>query len=68
MTLKGRVKLKNSPSFQRHHEQFYECHRLLLSDMKGWSHSKSCSQCLDVQVEISDEWHSSVVSINTGAV
>jgi len=34
----------------------------------GWSHSKSCGQWLNVQVEISDEWHSSGVGIGTGAV
>ncbi|GAB0176117.1 cAMP-dependent protein kinase inhibitor alpha [Grus japonensis] len=28
-------------------------------ELAGWSHSKSCGQQLDVQVEISDEWLSS---------
>ena len=34
----------------------------------GLLHSKSCGQQLDVQVETSDEWCSSRVSIGTGAV
>ncbi|GAB0209942.1 cAMP-dependent protein kinase inhibitor alpha [Grus japonensis] len=30
-------------------------------ELAGWSHSKSCGQRLNVQVENSDEWHSSGV-------
>ncbi|GAB0209559.1 mitochondrial enolase superfamily member 1 [Grus japonensis] len=37
-------------------------------ELAGWSHSKSCDQWLNVQVEISDERHSSGVDIRTGAV
>lgn len=37
-------------------------------ELAGLSHSKSCSQWLDVQVEISDEWRSSGGGIGTGAV
>ncbi|GAB0186651.1 mitochondrial enolase superfamily member 1 [Grus japonensis] len=37
-------------------------------ELAGWSHSKSCGQQLDVQVENSDEWHSSGVGIGTGTV
>jgi len=37
-------------------------------ELAGWSHSKSCSQWLNVQVETSDEWCSSGVSTGTGAV
>ncbi|GAB0178366.1 mitochondrial enolase superfamily member 1 [Grus japonensis] len=37
-------------------------------ELAGWSHSKSCGQRLNVQVENSDEWRSSGVSIGTGAV
>ena len=33
-----------------------------------WLHSNSCGQWLNVQVEPSDEWHPSAVSIGTGAV
>jgi len=32
-------------------------------EMAGRSHSKSCSQWLNVQVETNDEWHSSGVGI-----
>jgi len=41
---------------------------LVDKELAGWSHSKSCSQLLDVQVEASDEWHSSGVGIGTSAV
>ena len=37
-------------------------------ELAGWSHSKCCSQQLNVQVETSDERHSSGVSIGTSAV
>ncbi|GAB0188273.1 hypothetical protein GRJ2_001292600 [Grus japonensis] len=37
-------------------------------ELAGQSHSKSCSQRLDVQVETSDKWHSSGVSMVTDAV
>jgi len=37
-------------------------------ELAGWSHSKSCGQWLDVQVETNDKWHSSVVCIGTGAI
>ncbi|GAB0210211.1 mitochondrial enolase superfamily member 1 [Grus japonensis] len=36
--------------------------------LAGWSHSKSCGQWFDVQVEISNEWHSSGVGTGTGTV
>lgn len=29
------------------------------TELAGWSHSKSCSQWLDIKVENSDEWCSS---------
>jgi len=35
-------------------------------ELAGWSHSKSCSQWLDVQVETSDKWRSSAVGTETG--
>jgi len=35
-------------------------------ELAGWSYSKSCGPWLTVQVETSDEWHSSVVGIGTG--
>ncbi|GAB0179781.1 mitochondrial enolase superfamily member 1 [Grus japonensis] len=42
---------------------------LVDKDLAGWSHSKCYSQQqLDVQVETSDEWCSSGVSIGTGTV
>jgi len=34
----------------------------------GWSHTKICGQRLDVQVEASDEMHSSGVGTGTRAV
>ena len=37
-------------------------------ELAGWSRSKSCGQWLDVQVETSDEWCSSGVSMGTSAV
>ena len=37
-------------------------------ELAGWSHSKSCGQWLDIQVETSDEWCSSAVGIGTSAV
>ncbi|GAB0203214.1 hypothetical protein GRJ2_002787000 [Grus japonensis] len=36
--------------------------------LAGWSHSKSCGQRLNVQVENSDEWRSSGVGIGTSTV
>jgi len=36
--------------------------------LAGWSHSKSCNQCINVQVETSDERRSSEVSIGTSTV
>ena len=36
--------------------------------LAGWLHSKSCGQWLDVQVETSDEQHSSRFGIGTDAV
>ncbi|GAB0199702.1 serine/threonine-protein kinase SIK2 [Grus japonensis] len=35
---------------------------LVDEELAGWSHSKSCGQQLDVQVETSDEWRSSGVN------
>jgi len=32
-------------------------------ELAGWSHSKSCSQCLDVQIETTDKWCSSGASM-----
>ena len=40
---------------------------LMDKELAGWSHSKSCGQWLDVRVVTSAKWHSSVVSIGTGA-
>ncbi|GAB0205741.1 mitochondrial enolase superfamily member 1 [Grus japonensis] len=37
-------------------------------ELAGWSHSKSCGQRLNVQVETSDEWHSSGVGTGTSTV
>ncbi|GAB0178700.1 mitochondrial enolase superfamily member 1 [Grus japonensis] len=37
-------------------------------ELAGWSHSKSCGQRLNVQVETSDEWCSSGVGTGTGTV
>jgi len=37
-------------------------------ELAEWSHSKSCGQRLDAQVETSKEWNSSGVDIGTGAV
>jgi len=37
-------------------------------DLAGWSHSKTCSPWLHVQVETSDEWCSSGVSTGMGGV
>lgn len=37
-------------------------------ELAGWSHSKSYGQRLDVQVETSDEWHSSGVGVGVGAI
>ncbi|GAB0208016.1 cAMP-dependent protein kinase inhibitor alpha [Grus japonensis] len=37
-------------------------------ELAGWSHSKSCGQRLHVQVENSDEWHSSGVGTGTRAL
>jgi len=37
-------------------------------ELSGWSHSKSCGQRLDVQVETSDKWHSSGVGSGTDVV
>jgi len=34
-------------------------------ELAGWSHSKSCSQWLDIQVETSDEW--CALGVGTGA-
>jgi len=35
---------------------------LVDKELVGWSHSKSCGQWLNVQVETRDEWHFSGVS------
>ncbi|GAB0208151.1 cAMP-dependent protein kinase inhibitor alpha [Grus japonensis] len=37
-------------------------------ELAGWSHSKSCGQRLNVQVENSDEWRSSGVGTGTRAL
>ena len=44
------------------------CQSLFEEELAGWSHSKGCGQQLDVQVETSDEWHSSGVGIGSCAV
>jgi len=41
---------------------------LVDKELAGWSHSRSCGQQLDVQVETSDEWCSSGVGVGTVAV
>ncbi|GAB0186645.1 mitochondrial enolase superfamily member 1 [Grus japonensis] len=41
---------------------------LVDKELAGWSHSKSCDQQLNVQVENSDEWCSSGVGTGTGTV
>ena len=37
-------------------------------ELAGWLHLKSCGQWLNVQVETSNEWHSSGAGTGTGAV
>ena len=37
-------------------------------ELAEWWHSKSCSQCLDVQVETYDKWCSSGVNIGTSII
>jgi len=37
-------------------------------ELAEWSHSKSCSQRLNVQVQTSDSWRSSGVGTGTSAV
>jgi len=45
-----------------------ETHGLVDKEFAGWSHSKSCSQRLRVQVETSDKWCSLGAGIGTSAV
>jgi len=40
----------------------------LHKELAQWTHSKSCSQWLDVQVETSDEWCASGVGTGASAV
>jgi len=37
------------------------------NELAAWLHSKNCGQWLDIQVETSDEWHSSRFGIGTRA-
>ena len=37
-------------------------------ELAGWSYTESCSQQLNVQVEPSDEWCSSGISVGTGVI
>jgi len=37
-------------------------------EMARWTHPKSCSQWIDVQVETNNEWCASVVSTGANAV
>jgi len=37
-------------------------------ELAGWSHSRSCSQWLDDQVEASDKWCFTGVGTGNGAV
>jgi len=37
-------------------------------ELSQWTHLKSCSQWLNVQVETNDEWCASGVSTGAGAV
>jgi len=37
-------------------------------ELTGWSHRKSCAEWLDVEAETSDEWHSSGIGTEVGAV
>ncbi|GAB0190132.1 mitochondrial enolase superfamily member 1 [Grus japonensis] len=41
---------------------------LVDKELAGWSHSKSCGQQLNVQVENGNEWCSSGISTGTGTV
>ncbi|GAB0185946.1 mitochondrial enolase superfamily member 1 [Grus japonensis] len=41
---------------------------LVDKELAGWSHSKSCGQRFNVQVENSDEWHPSGVGTGTSTV
>ena len=36
--------------------------------LAGGSHSESCGQWLNVQVEAGDEWHSSGINVETNVI